>query len=80
MSQEPVGFPVLPYIHRVMDHIGRLLNRRGARTIYKLTKELQQFLRPVKDAKEAEGLYSVACSCGDGVYRHNKAQRPHPRR
>ena len=30
--QETVSFVVLPYVHRVTDHIGRLLNWQGLRT------------------------------------------------
>ena len=52
VSQDTVGFAVLPYIHEVIDHIRRLLNLRGIRNIYKLTSKIQQFPRPMNDARD----------------------------
>ena len=50
VSQETVGFAVLPYIYGVTDHIGRLI-------IYKPTRK---FLRPVK-----EGRLCMSCLCSE---------------
>ena len=45
---ETVGFMVVPYIHGVIDHISRL----NQRTMYKPTRKIQLFLRPVKEARD----------------------------
>ena len=70
MHQEFVGSVVLLYVKGVMDRIGRLLSRHGVCAIYKVAKEIQQFLRPVKDARDplpTYGVYCVSCS-GAQVY------------
>ena len=64
-------FAVLPYLHGVTDHIGRLLSWRSVRPIFKLTRKMQQFLRPVKNARDS---CSVPCSCGEiyiGTMKHS---------
>ena len=48
----------LAYIQGLMDSNGRLLSRGGIRTIFKPTKKIQLFLRPVKDARDSLSSYA----------------------
>ena len=40
------------FIRGVTDRIARLLSRHGVRTMYTPTRKVQQFLRPVKNARD----------------------------
>ena len=67
VSQENVGFAMLPYTYGVTDRIGRLLSRHGVKLIFKPTKTIQEFLRPVKDIRDpllSCIVYGIPCSCG----------------
>jgi len=46
---EKVGWTCLPYIHKVTDRIGRMLEKHKVKTIFKPTRTIQQSLRSAKD-------------------------------
>ena len=81
VSQDSVGIAVLLYVHGVTDHISSLLSWCGVRLIFKPTKIIQQFLRPVKDVRDPLslcGVYRVPCSCGH-LYNGNMKRSVHAR-
>ncbi|PSN31891.1 hypothetical protein C0J52_20819 [Blattella germanica] len=65
---DTTGTPAfLPYIEKVTDRIGKILKKRGIRTVFNASNKLHSRLVNVKDrpAKLATaGIYSIPCSCG----------------
>ncbi|XP_054709749.1 uncharacterized protein LOC129219384 [Uloborus diversus] len=67
---EPLGKVFLPYLHRVTDRIGKLLEKHNIKTIFKPTTQLRNCYRPVKDPRgpfSTSGVYEISCSC-ESVY------------
>jgi len=65
--EEKVGWTCLPYIHKVTDRIGWILEKRKFNTVFKPTRTIQQSLRSAKDKRDrlsASGVYRIPCSCG----------------
>ena len=66
-EEKSVGVAFLPYIHKVTDRIGRLLQSHGVKPVFKPTAKVQNLLRTAKDPKDAlavAGVYRIPCSCG----------------
>jgi len=58
---------VLPYIHGVTDHIGRILRKKNIKTTFKPLNKISQILPSAKDARHAlscKGIYKIPCDCG----------------
>lgn len=56
----------LPYIQGCTDKVGRVLEKKGVRTIYKAVNKISQnFPKYNKPSPlETPGIYSIPCSCG----------------
>jgi hypothetical protein len=57
----------LPYLECVTDRISRVLRKEGISTIFKPSRKIDAFLRPVKDKIDplkTPGVYSIPCECG----------------
>ncbi|KAJ8921267.1 hypothetical protein NQ315_013739 [Exocentrus adspersus] len=66
-NAEQSGFACLPYIHKVTDRIGKLLEKKKVKTVFKPTKKIQQSLGSVKDKNDplvTPGVYRIRCTCG----------------
>lgn len=48
----PITRAFLPYIPRVTDQIGRLLQKENLKTIYKPTNKIKEYLRTAKDSRD----------------------------
>ncbi|XP_054718629.1 uncharacterized protein LOC129228027 [Uloborus diversus] len=62
---EPLGKVFLPYLHRVTDRIGKLLEKHNIKTIFKPTTQLRNCYRPMKDPRDpfsTSGVYKIPCS------------------
>ena len=63
----PLGITVLPYVRKVTDRIGKLLQKYNIKTIFKPTKKIKENLRTAKDTRDllaTAGVYRIPCSCG----------------
>lgn len=63
----PLGITVLPYVRKVTDRIGKLLQKYNIKTIFKPTKKIKEHLRTAKDTRDplaTAGVYRIPCSCG----------------
>ena len=66
-QNQPSGKVFLPYIPRVTDRIGRLLQKENIKTIYKPTRKIKECLRSAKDKRDplsSSGVYRIPCKCG----------------
>ena len=65
---DTTGTPAfLPYIEKVTDRIGKILKKRGIRTVFNASNKLHSRLVNVKDRPArlaTAGIYSIPCSCG----------------
>lgn len=67
-QNQPIARAFLPYIPRVTDRIGRLLQKENIKTIYKPTRKVKECLRSAKDKRDplsTPGIYRIPCTCGN---------------
>ena len=69
MTDPETNDAFLPYIHNVIDHIGRFLKKHGIKTIYKPTRKIHEHLISAKDKRDlttSSSIYRIPCSCDQG--------------
>ena len=62
-----IGKAVLPFVEDVTVRIGKLLNKKGIKTVYTPTTKISQVLKNPKDPRDplsATGVYKIPCQCG----------------
>ncbi|XP_074031670.1 uncharacterized protein [Leptinotarsa decemlineata] len=66
-KDQMVARAYLPFIPRVTDRIGKLLDKHDIETVFKPTRKIQQSLRSAKDKRDplsVAGVYRKPCTCG----------------
>jgi len=57
------------HTYKVTERIGRILEKRKIKAVFKPIRTIQQSVRSAKDKRDplsASGVYRILCSCGCG--------------